>query len=128
VSCAAANATLGIIEQDKLTANAAEQGGRLRRGLEELQRRFPRNIGDVRGLGLMQGVELVEDEVAGNRTPAKAFTMRLFEETKKRKLLIGRGGLDGNCLRIAPSLTVQAGEVDEALSLLGESFAAAGAR
>lgn len=128
VSCAAANATIGIIEEDKLIQNAAVMGQRLRQGLEELQRRYPHNIGDVRGLGLMQGVELVEDEVAGDRTPAKAFTIRLFEETRKRKLLIGRGGLDGNCLRIAPSLTVRAAEVDEALALLGESFVAASAR
>jgi 4-aminobutyrate aminotransferase-like enzyme len=128
VSCAAANATLEIIEEDALPANAALMGRRLREGLEELQRRFPRSIGDVRGLGLMQGVELVEDEMSRDRTPATALTLQLFEETKKRGLLIGKGGLTGNVLRIAPALTVTADEVNEALDLLHESLAAAGAR
>jgi 4-aminobutyrate aminotransferase-like enzyme len=79
-------------------------------------------------MGLMQGVELVEDESTGDRTPASALTQRLFEETKARGLLIGKGGLDGNVLRIAPALTVEADEVDEAIALLREALAAAGAR
>jgi len=124
VSCAAANATIGIIEEERLADNAARAGAHLRAGLDELKRRYPRVIGDVRGMGLMQGVELVEDETAGNRTPAKQATLRLFEETKRRALLIGKGGLDGNVLRIAPPLTVTRAEVDEALRTLDESFAA----
>lgn len=128
VSCAAANATLERIEQDSLVENSARMGQLLRDGLLGLQRRFPATVGDVRGLGLMQGVELVEDETAGNRTPAKALTGRLFEETKKRRLLIGKGGLEGNVLRISPALTVTSSEIAEAVSSLGESLAAAGAR
>jgi 4-aminobutyrate aminotransferase-like enzyme len=128
VSCAAANATIRIIEEEDLSGNAERMGYRLRDGLSDLQRRFGRTIGDVRGMGLMQGVELVEDEIAGDRTPAKALTLRLFEETKKRGLLIGRGGLYSNVLRIAPALTVTADEIDEALAILGEAFEAAGAR
>jgi len=128
VSCAAANATLQLIEEEQLPARAARMGALLRAGLEELQRRYPRSIGDVRGMGLMQGVELVEDESTGDRTPASALTQRLFEETKARGLLIGKGGLDGNVLRIAPALTVEADEVDEAITLLREALAAAGAR
>jgi 4-aminobutyrate aminotransferase-like enzyme len=124
VSCAAANATIRIIEEERLADNAALMGARLRAGLEELKRRYPKTIGDVRGMGLMQGVELVEDETAGDRTPAKKATLRLFEETKRRALLIGKGGLDGNVLRIAPPLTVSGAEVDEALRILDESFAA----
>jgi alanine-glyoxylate transaminase / (R)-3-amino-2-methylpropionate-pyruvate transaminase len=128
VSCAAANATLERIEQDSLVENSARMGQLLRDGLLDLQRRFPATVGDVRGLGLMQGVELVEDETAANRTPAKALTGRLFEETKKRRLLIGKGGLEGNVLRISPALTVTSSEIAEAVSLLGEALAAAGAR
>jgi 4-aminobutyrate aminotransferase-like enzyme len=128
VSCAAANATIRIIEEDDLAGNSERMGRLLRAGLEELQRRFPRSIGDVRGMGLMQAVELVEDETAANRTPDRAMTGRVFEEAKKRGLLIGKGGLDGNSFRIAPALTVGKAEIDEALEILRESFEAAGAR
>jgi alanine-glyoxylate transaminase/(R)-3-amino-2-methylpropionate-pyruvate transaminase len=127
VSCAAANATIEIIEQEDLPGNAERMGRVLREGLEELQRRFPRTIGQVRGMGLMQALELVEDEAGGDRTPAKAMTARVFEETRRRGLLIGKGGLEGNCFRIAPALTVSRGEVEEALALLRGSFEAAGA-
>jgi 4-aminobutyrate aminotransferase-like enzyme len=127
VSCAAANATVEFMEEQKLPSNAEAMGRLLRAGLEELQQRFPKNLGDVRGLGLMQAVELVVDEIAGDRTPAKELTNRVFEETKKRGLLIGKGGLEGNAFRIAPPLTVIASEVAEALAILRDSFEAAGA-
>jgi 4-aminobutyrate aminotransferase-like enzyme len=127
VSCAAANATIQIIEEEKLPQNAERMGRLLREGLEELKRRFPKNVGDVRGMGLMQGVELVEDETAGNRAPEKILTNRVFEEAKKRGLLIGKGGLDSNCFRISPALTVTEPDIREALEVLREAFAAAGA-
>jgi len=127
VACAAANATLGYIERHGVLANAGEMGRRLRAGLERLQQRYPRAIGEVRGMGLMQGVELVVDETRGDRTPDPKATLRLLEETRTRQLLIGRGGMYGNCLRISPPLTVTAAEVDEALGKLDESFAAIGA-
>lgn len=127
ISCAAANATLEVIERENLAANSEVMGRRLRAGLEELQRRHPKTIGDVRGMGLMQAMELVVDETAGDRTPSPAAVARFFEETKKRRLLIGKGGLKGNCLRISPPLTVGAAEIDEALAIFGESFAAMGA-
>ncbi|HEY7114697.1 MAG TPA: aspartate aminotransferase family protein [Thermoanaerobaculia bacterium] len=128
ISCAAANATIRIIEEEDLAGNSERMGRLLRAGLEELQRRFPKSIGDVRGMGLMQAVELVEDETAGNRTPDRATTGRVFEEAKKRGLLIGKGGLEGNSFRIAPALTVGKSDIDEALGILRESFEAAGAR
>jgi 4-aminobutyrate aminotransferase-like enzyme len=128
VSCAAANATVEIIEEKDLPGNAERMGRLLRQGLEELKARFPRNIGDVRGMGLMQAMEFVEDETAGNRTPAKALTNRIFEEARKRFLLLGKGGLDGNSFRIAPALTVSESEVREALAILRESLEAAGTR
>jgi 4-aminobutyrate aminotransferase-like enzyme len=118
MSAAAANATLDVIESEDLAANAERQGARLRAGLEELQRRFPKTIGDVRGKGLMQALELVVDETAGDRTPDKQATARVFEATKRHGLLIGKGGLFGNVFRIAPPLTVSASEVDEALAKL----------
>jgi 4-aminobutyrate aminotransferase-like enzyme len=127
ISVTAANATLGVIEKQDLRKNSEVQGKRLRAGLETLKAKYPRTIGDVRGMGLMQGVELVEDETKKDRTPNAKLTARLFEETKKRGLLIGKGGMYGNVLRISPPLTVTAAEVDEALGKLDESFAAIGA-
>ncbi len=127
MSCAAANAVIDVIEGENLTANAETQGARLREGLLALQRKYPRIIGDVRGMGLMQGVELVVDETAGDRTPNPQAVPRLFEETRSRGLLIGKGGLYGNVLRISPVLTITSDLVDEALRILGESLAAIGA-
>jgi 4-aminobutyrate aminotransferase-like enzyme len=128
LSCAAANATIRVIEEEDLPGNAEKMGRLLRAGLDELQRRFPRSIGDVRGMGLMQAIEFVEDETAGNRTPDRAMTGKVFEEAKKRGLLIGKGGLEGNSFRIAPALTVGKAEIDEALEILRESLEASGAR
>jgi len=126
ICSAAANATLEYIEREELPANTEAQGKRLRDGLEDLQKRFPKVIGDVRGLGLMQGIELVVDETAGDRTPAPEATARLFEETKKRGLLIGKGGLHANVIRISPPMIVGAGEIDDSLRILAESFEAMG--
>ncbi|MFY9551604.1 MAG: aspartate aminotransferase family protein [Thermoanaerobaculia bacterium] len=126
-ACAAANATIEIIEEEDLPGNAQRMGRILRDGFEELQRRFPRTIGDVRGMGLMQAIELVEDETTGDRTPAKAMTNRVFEEARKRGLLVGKSGLEGNVFRVAPALNVTRGDVEEALAIIRESFEAAGA-
>ena len=128
VSCAAANATISIIEEEKLPANAEKMGKILKDGLLDLQRRYKKSIGDVRGMGLMLGVEHVADESAGDRTPDKAITNRVFEEAKKRGLLIGKGGLEGNVFRIAPALNVTEPDIREGLAILAESYAAAGAR
>ncbi len=92
-----------------------------------LKSRYP-IIGDVRGRGLMLGLELVRDEQVGDRTPAPDTTLRLLEEAKKRGLLLGRGGLYGNVVRVAPPLVVSRRDVDDALAIIQESFAATGAR
>ncbi len=123
ISSAAANATIDQIEQDRLVDNAGAMGKILREGLEGLKAKYT-VIGDVRGRGLMQGVELVKDEKQRDRTPGVEQTLRLFEETKKRGLLLGRGGLHGNVLRVAPPLVVGKADVEEALRILDESFAA----
>ena len=68
-------------------------------------------------MGLMQAIELVVDETAGDRTPEKALTNRVFEETRKRGLLVGKSGLDGNVFRVAPPLNVTRGDVEEALAI-----------
>jgi 4-aminobutyrate aminotransferase-like enzyme len=122
MSCAAASATLDVIEADDLPANSERMGARLFAGLEEIQRRHPKKIGEVRGKGLMLALELVVDETTGDRTPDKDVTGRVFEETKRRGLLLGKGGLYGNVFRIAPALNIAEGEVDEALEILGAAF------
>ncbi len=123
VSSAAANATIAVMEEIDAPKRAAEMGARLRAGLDRLKAKYARTIGDVRGMGLMQGVELVADETVQDRTPAPEKAVRLFEETKKRGLLIGKGGLYGNVIRISPPLIVSAAEVDDALKILDESLA-----
>ena len=122
VSSAAANATLEIIERDELKANANEMGEILKDGLIKIQSDHREVIGEVRGKGLMVGLELVVDETKKDRTPNPDAVDRLMEETKDRGLLIGRGGLYGNCVRISPSLNIGRSEIDEALSILASSF------
>ena len=121
MSCAAANATIDVIEQEDLLTHVAKMGKRLREGLDELQRRYPKKIGDVRGKGLMLGLEVVADETAGDRTPDPVATAKIFEEAKSRGLLIGKGGMKGNVFRLSPPLTVGEREIDEALAVLTES-------
>lgn len=128
VSSAAAKATLEVIDAEEIPARSARLGARLRAGLDALRARFPGNVGDVRGLGLMQAIELVVDETAGDRTPEAALTGRIFEAARERGLLLGKGGLLGNVFRIAPPMLVTEAEIDEGVRLLGESLAAAGAR
>ncbi|MEW5848763.1 MAG: aspartate aminotransferase family protein [Myxococcota bacterium] len=123
VSCAAATAVITVIDNEQLCDNAEARGKELRGGLLELKNKYA-IIGDVRGMGLMQALELVVDEPKRDRTPNPQATVRLFEETRKRGLLIGKGGLYGNTVRIAPPLNVTAGEVADALRKLDESFAA----
>lgn len=124
VSCAAAIKTIEIIERDKLIDNSMKMGIVLRDGLEVLQKKYPKIAGDVRGKGLMQAIEFVEDETAGNQTPNPKIVDELMEETKKRGLLIGRGGLEGNIVRISPSLNIGRDDVEKALEILSDSLAA----
>jgi len=123
ISCAAANATIDTIVEERLVDNAAAMGKVLREGLESLKSKYT-IVGDVRGRGLMQGLEIVRDEKAGDRAPAADTTAAVFEEAKRRGLLVGRGGLYSNVLRVAPPLVVTEREVDDALAILDESFGA----
>jgi len=122
ISSAAANATIDIIIKDDLPAKSESMGKILRDGLEELKLKYPKIVGDVRGMGLMQAMEFVEDEPGGDRTPNAKATATLFEETKKRGLLIGKGGLHGNITRISPPMTVSESQVKDALKIIDESL------
>ena len=70
----------------------------------------------------MQGIELVADETIRDRAPNPKAAIRLMEETKKRGLLIGKGGLYGNVIRVSPPLVVREEEIDEGLRILAEAF------
>jgi 4-aminobutyrate aminotransferase len=107
ISTAAANATLDYILDHDLQANAAKVGGRIIDGLKSAADRLD-IVTDVRGKGLMFAIELSEPELA----------LRMLEETKARGLLIGKGGLYGNTLRMAPPLTLTEGEGEEGLGIL----------
>jgi len=121
VTATAARAVIDIIEEDDLKTNAAVVGGYFRQKLEELQGKYPL-IGDVRGMGLMQALELVTDRKT--KEPAAAATNSLLEEARKRGLLIGKGGMHGNVIRMSPPLNIAKSDVDEAIRLLDQSFAA----
>jgi len=121
VTCATAKAVIDVIEEDDLRSNAAEVGDYFRKRLEELQQKHPL-IGDVRGMGLMQALELVEDRAT--KQPSPAGTTALMEECRKRGLLIGKGGFYGNVIRMSPPLNISKADVDNAVRILDESFAA----
>jgi len=113
LATAGALANLNYLLEHDLQANAFKMGGQLREGLDAIAGDRP-EIVDVRGKGLMVGVELAE----GDGRPDPALTARTMEEARAGRLLIGKGGLYGNTLRIAPPLTVTADEIAEGLGIL----------
>lgn len=125
ISMAAAQATLDVMKREDVPARSARLGEVLGDGLKALQRQFPHKIGDVRGLGLMWGVEIVADELAGDRTPDAATTNRIFEATKSEGLLIGKGGRFGNTFRIAPPMLISERELVDGLQRFERALAAA---
>jgi alanine-glyoxylate transaminase / (R)-3-amino-2-methylpropionate-pyruvate transaminase len=122
VSTAAGLAVMEVIEEEGLQRNAKVVGGRFREGLERLGAVHP-IVGDVRGMGLMLGVELVTDRKA--RTPASAETLEVLEAAREMGVLLGKGGLAGNVLRIKPPMCITADDVDFALDVLDRAFARA---
>jgi len=120
VSMAAALATIEYIERHDLPANAAEQGARLRERLEALQGRYP-FIGEVRGMGLMQGLEIVVPD--GSKAADAGRAAAFVNAAREHGLLLGKGGLYGNAIRVAPPLTVSAAEVDEATERMERALA-----
>jgi len=115
VSMAAGLAVLDVIEEEGLQANARTVGGRFKAGLEALMQRH-RLIGDVRGMGLMLGVELVRNRAT--KEPARAEALQVMEYARELGVLLGKGGLEGNVLRIKPPMCLNAQDVDFALEVL----------
>lgn len=117
VSVAQGLATLEVIEEEGLQENARLVGGYFKEQLSRLQRKH-KLIGDVRGQGLMLGIELVSDR--SSKEPASAETAVVFEEAKNRGVLLGKGGLFGNVLRIKPPLCITKANVDQAIEVLDQ--------
>ena len=116
ISMAAMRATLGVMRREDVPARAARRGAQLRAGLEAL-RSAHAWIGDVRGMGLMQGVELVADRT--DKTPDGDRAGALLEAAREERLLIGRGGLHGHVIRIGPSLLISEDELEEGIRRFG---------
>jgi 4-aminobutyrate aminotransferase len=110
VATAAAKAVLDFIDGHDLRRNAAETGAYLRAHLDALKEKHTL-IGDVRGMGLMQAIELVKDRAT--KEPAAEATAAVMEAARERRLLVGKGGLYGNVIRVSPPLNIGRADVDE---------------
>ena len=123
VACAAVVAVVEIFEKEKLEANALRIGALMKRRLEKIQEKCP-YVGDVRGRGLVMGVELVKDKQT--KEPAPELTRRLIDVAAQNGLLIGSVGTFGNVIRVAPPLVINEDEAVESLDLFEKSLAMLG--
>ncbi|MCP9494844.1 MAG: aspartate aminotransferase family protein [Pyrinomonadaceae bacterium MAG19_C2-C3] len=123
VSTAAALTVIRTIEEEDLRTNATRVGAYLRAGFENLKEKYP-IIGDVRGMGLMQALEFVKDRET--KEPHPQAVLKIFEETKRRGVLIGKGGLYGNVIRTGMMLNSTKDNVDELIAALDASLATVG--
>jgi len=119
VTSVAARATIEVIEEEHLRVNAASVGAHFRAKLEELQQKYAL-IGDVRGKGLMQGLELVKDRAT--KEPAKAETAQVLELAREMGLLLGKGGLWGQSIRFAPPMCITKADADFILEVFDAAF------
>lgn len=120
VTMAAALATLNYIDEHNLVQHTYEQGEVLMQKLEELQSEFP-FVGEVRGKGLMTGMEIVVP--GGSKTPDAALTLKIIGAARKHGLLIGKGGLYGNVVRITPHMNIDPQDMLTGMELLGRALA-----
>jgi len=119
VSCAVGRAVLRTIEKDNLQKNCLERGNQFLEGLRKLQQKHS-IIGDVRGHGLMLGVEFVKDRKT--KEPATQEFLGVFEYLKDNGLLVGKGGYFGNVMRIKPPMCISSADVEFGLALLDEAL------
>jgi 4-aminobutyrate aminotransferase-like enzyme len=119
VTSVAAKATIDLIEEDRLMDNAETAGKRFREGLEALKEKHA-SVGDVRGMGLMQGVELVQDRKT--KEPATQLANKVLERARANGLVIGKGGLYANVLRMSPPLNIPGTDIDQAVAILDKSL------
>ena len=115
VSCAAGMAVLEIIDRENLQKNCLDRGNQLMEGYRKLMAKHT-IIGDVRGRGLMTGIELVKDR--RTKEPAREECLRVFERAKDLGLLMGKGGFYANTLRIKPPMCITKADVEFLLEVL----------
>ncbi|MSV27616.1 MAG: aspartate aminotransferase family protein [Bryobacterales bacterium] len=120
IAATAGKAVIDYIEEENLRVNTAEVGAYLRGKLEELAEKHA-IIGQVRGMGLLQAMELVEDRKT--KTPATAATAAFLEAARENRLLVGKGGLYGNVIRLSPPMNIAKADVDEFARLADRSLA-----
>jgi alanine-glyoxylate transaminase/(R)-3-amino-2-methylpropionate-pyruvate transaminase len=124
VVSAIGKAVLEVIEQEGLQQNSLELGAYILAGLEKLKAKYP-IIGDVRGKGLMLGIEFVKDRAT--KEPAKEACAQVVENARELGLLLGKGGLWGQTIRFAPPMCITKADAEFLLAVLDESIAALGA-
>ena len=114
-----AKVSMDIIKEEKLTENAMKMGKVLMDGLKDLMKTHE-IIGDVRGRGLLMGFELVKDRTT--KAYASEEAARLMDICKDRGLLLGKGGLKGNVMRVAPPLAINQEQINTMLKIIDESL------
>jgi alanine-glyoxylate transaminase / (R)-3-amino-2-methylpropionate-pyruvate transaminase len=119
VVCAQGMAVLEVIEREKLQENSLTIGNRLLAGLNQLKEKY-KLIGDVRGKGLLVGIELVKDRQS--KEPAKEECAQILETCKEMGLLLGKGGLWGQTIRFSPPMCVNEQDADFLLDVLDRAF------
>jgi 4-aminobutyrate aminotransferase-like enzyme len=118
VSAATAVAVIDTIQEEKLMQNCKVVGDYLMDGLKDLQKAFP-IMGDVRGKGLMVGIEIAEP---GTKVPMAQECARIVEIAKDNGVILGKGGLFGNTIRIKPPMTITKQDVDKCLSVMRKAL------
>ena len=119
VSCAASLANIEFLLDEKISEKALEKGNAFMQDIKNKLMKKYDLIGDVRGKGLMIGVELIKDK---EKTPAAAEAGRLREICREKGLLIGVGGVFGNVLRIQPPLVIDEKQLEEAVDRLDNTL------
>lgn len=119
VSCAASLATINFLERERIADRVMAKENLVKERLESIKKKYP-VIGDVRGRGLMIGIELVKDN---SKTPAVDVAKAVRQSCLEKGLLIGVGGISANVLRIQPPLVITDDQLEETLSIIEKSLA-----
>ena len=124
VTTTQAKAVIDLIEEQNLLANCTEIGAYLRGRLEEMQDKHE-IVGELRGMGLIQGLELVEDRQS--KVPATAQAAMAMDVARQHGVIFGKGGTFGNVLRVTPPMNIGRADVDQFIEVLDKALVACGA-